>query len=198
MQKNQYHKEYIDNRLKQDPKYDINKAAADLLTKFLEKFWQDRDVKRLLEKRDLYTRQKKYASLLQINQEIDRKKALAYELYVKDMEESGFELDIKSTGLPQDVLDRMHVLYITVFIACDIIESAVLDMNDLVKKHDTTLSVDKFYDLLKLSKNVSEKVDMFQKDSGYQATAVWRERIDDMYQMMQNKAKKIYQKNKDL
>lgn len=179
-------------------KYDINKASAELLVKFLEKFGQDRDVKKLLEKKDLYTRQRKYASLMMVNQEIEKKKALAYAMYVKDIEENGYEVDIKSTGLPQDVLDKMHILYITVFIACDIIESAVLDMNDLVKKHDTKLSVDKFYDLLKLSKNVSDKVYKFQKDSGYQATNIWRERVDDMYQMMQSKAKKIYNKNKDL
>ncbi len=181
-----------------DPKYDIGKADAGLMAKFLERLQEDKDYKKLLEKKAIYSRQGKYASLLMVTQEMEKKKALAYELYVRDMEQTGYEMDIKSTGLPQEALDRMHVLYVTVFIACDIIESAVLDMNDLVKEYDSTLSVENFHDLLKLSRKVSEKVDMFEKDSGYQATAVWRERVDDMYRMMQNKAKRIYNTNKDL
>lgn len=177
--------------------YDISNASAEQLVKFHEQFFLGKDIKRLLEKKALYARQGSFASLLMVNQELEKRRVLAYVQYVKDMEQSGYEVDIQSLGLPQEDLDKLHVLYITVFMACDLIESAVMDMNDVVKRHDTKLSVEKFNDLLKLLRNVKKKLTVFDKDSEYLGSSVWMERCDDMYQMIQSKAKKIYQKNKN-
>lgn len=176
--------------------YDINKASAEELVKFHEQFYLGREIKKLLEKKEAYTQQRNYPGVMMVNQEIEKRRLQAYEKYVRDIEQSGFEVDIKSLGLPQDALDELYVHYISVFMACDIIESAVMDMNDLVKRHDEKLSVEKFNGLLRLLKDVKKKLSIFHKDSGYLGTNVWIERCDDMYRMVLSKARKIYLKNK--
>jgi len=179
-----------------DSRYDINNASAEQLMKFHEQFYLGKEVKRLLEKRERFSRQRDYASLLMVNQEIERRRMAAYVQFVKDMEQSGYEVDIRSLGLSHDDMDKLFVHYITVFIACDLIESAVMDMNDVVRRHDKKLSVERFNDLLKLLRNVKKKLSTFDKDSGYLGPNIWAERCDDMYEMIQSKARKIYLKNK--
>ena len=177
-------------------RYDINNASAEQLVKFHEQFYRGKEIKRLLEKKELHSRQRNYASLMLVNQEIEQKRVLAYVKYVKDMEASGYEVDVKSLGLPQEELEKLYIYYISVFIACDLIESAVMDMNNVVKRHHAKLSVEKFNDLLVLLRNVKKKLSMFHKDTEHADVNVWIERCDDMYQMIQSKAKKIYLKNK--
>lgn len=176
--------------------YDISQAPAEQLLQFHEQFYQVKEIKKLLEKKELFSRRRDYASLMMVNQEIEKRRIQAYAKYVKELEVSGYEVDIRSLGLPQEELDKLYVHYITVFIACDLIESAVMDMNDVVKRHHAKLSVEKFNDLLKLLRNVKKKLSTFDKDSGYLGPNIWAERCDDMYQMIQSKAKKIYIKNK--
>lgn len=178
-------------------KYDINEAPRELYVKFMEKFTENVVVKKLNDQLTEAQRKHNFASILSIKQDIERRKRLAYDIYMDDVMKEGRKLNIQQTGLSGEVIEKMQVLYITAFMACDIIESAVLDMNDTLKKYDETLSLEVFYDIQKLNKTAKEKLEMLKKASTYLRFNEWGARCDDMYQMMQNKARKIYKKNKD-
>ena len=57
------------------------------------------------------------------------------------------------------------------------------------------MSFETFNDLKRMVKVAREKIEMFKKDSGFTDTPIWRERVDDMYEMMKNKARRVYLKN---
>lgn len=179
-------------------KYTLDTAPAELYQKFIEKFSQDKDVIKLEQKLQNHQRQKDYVQVLKLRQTLQKKKEMAFDIYVNSVLYEGRRIDISKTDLPAEVKERMHILYVTAFIGCDIIESAILDMNDLLKKQDPTLSFETFKDIQKMAKTAKEKIEMFQKDSGYQGTPIWRERCDDMYKMAQSKAGKIHNKNKEM
>lgn len=107
----------------------------------------------------------------------------------------GRRINVKKSGLPQDAIETLQILYTTAFMACDIIDWTVIDMNDLLKKHDPSQNFDTFNDLKRMVKVAREKIEMFKKDSGFTEIPIWRERVDDMYEMMKNKARKVYHKN---
>ena len=175
-------------------KYNIDEAPRELYVKFMEKFSQNAVVKKLNDQLIEAQRRHNFASILNLKQDLERRERLAYDYYMDDIMKEGRNLDVKEAGLPDDVVERMQVLYITAFMACDIIESSVMDMNATLKKQDKTLSLEVFYDIQKLNQTAKEKLEFLQKASTYLHFNDWGVRCDDMYQMMQNKARKIYKK----
>ena len=117
-------------------KYTLDTAPAELYQKFMEKFSQDKDVMKLEQKLQDHQRNKDYVQVLKLRQTLQKKKELAFDIYVNSVLYEGRRIDISTTDLPAEVKERMHILYVTAFIGCDIIESAILDMNDLLKKQD--------------------------------------------------------------
>lgn len=176
-------------------KYDINQASPELYQKFLEKFAQNESVKQIQREIEDAKRHLKLATAITLENKLQRKRELAYDYYMESIEGEGRRIDVKKSGLPQEAIEMMHILYTTAFMACDIIDWTVIDMNDLLKKHDPSMSFETFNDLKRMVKVAREKIEMFKKDSGFTDTPIWRERVDDMYEMMKNKARRVYLKN---
>ena len=120
-----------------------------------------------------------------------------FQKWIAKLSYSAEKIDLNKLDIPNDIKEKMNILYVTVFMACDIIESCVLDMNDTLKKVDDSLCVDMFNDFINLSKTAKEKIARFQRNTGYLNNGYWGDRCDDMYLMMQNKAKKIIKYNKE-
>ena len=98
--------------------------------------------------------------------------------------------------MPIEDRESILALGIVMFMACDIIESAIIDTNDMLHKHDKELSFEMFNDIQQLSKMAKEKLKFLQNNSGYMKDLVWADKCDNMYQMMLSKAKSIMRKRK--
>lgn len=116
--------------------------------------------------------------------------------FIQRVKREGRKLDIKQIPLPKETKEKIDILYITTFMACDIIESAALDMNDVLKKVDKSLSFETFSEMVKIIRVAKEKLSFFGKDSDCPAKSIWAEKCDNMYAVMQSKAKKIYNEGK--
>ena len=139
-----------------------------------------------------------YIQALEIGKKIDKIQKEEFTKWIHGLTNKARVVDLNKSSLPNDVKEKMNILYVTVFMACDIIESGVLDMNDTLKKADPALSVEVFDGLLKLSKEAKERISFFQRNTGYLNDSFWGDRCDDMYKMMQSKAKKLIKHNKSL
>lgn len=106
-------------------------------------------------------------------------------------------IDLNKLGIPNDIKEKMNILYVTLFMACDIIESCVMDMNSTIKKADKGLSVEQFNDIVMLFHRAKSKLRKFQIDNSHIDDIMWADKCDDMYNMMQNKAKKLIRYNKE-
>ena len=176
-------------------KHDINQAPPELYKKFLERFAQNQSVQQLEHDIADAKRHLELATVIVLEKKLKRKRETAFDNYMDSIKYEGRRINVKKSGLPQDAIETLQILYTTAFMACDIIDWTVIDMNDLLKKHDPSLNFDTFNDLKRMVKVAREKIEMFKKDSGFTETPIWRERVDDMYEMMKNKARRVYHKN---
>lgn len=66
--------------------------------------------------------------------------------------------------------------------ACDIIESAVMDADDELRKSDGSLRLSTFDDILEIGKMAREKLRFLNRNSGYMDDSVWGTKCDDFQQ----------------
>lgn len=146
-------------------------------------------------------RKGKFVEALELNVKISEIKNMAFQLWLSEQYELKRHIDLTNANIPKETKELVNVLYITAFMACDIIESCVMDMNDELRKHDKTLSVEAFDELMKLSAQVKDKTSLLGKKTDYLNHADWGDQCDNMYEMMRNKARKIIrneeQRNKE-
>lgn len=144
-----------------------------------------------------FRKQGKFVQSLKAAQQLNALKESLFQEWIRTLNREAERVDLNKLDIPDEIKEMMNSLYVTVFMACDIIESSVLDMNDTLKKVDNSLCVDMFDGMLKLSKDAKDKLARFQRNTGYLNDTFWGDRCDEMYRMMQNKAKKLIRHNKD-
>ena len=175
---------------------DVNDIPAELMNRIREQFYADPQIIRLrLRQRD-YQSQGKFQAALELGKTINELFDRVVYQYLKEAEEQVERIDINNMQMPIEDRESILALGIVMFMACDIIESAIIDTNDMLHKHDKELSFEMFNDIQQLSKMAKEKLKFLQNNSGYMKDLVWADKCDNMYQMMLSKAKSIMRKRK--
>jgi hypothetical protein len=83
------------------------------------------------------------------------------------------------------------------FMCCDIIESATMDMNDILRRTEKDASITTFEDLRQTLLLAREKLKYLQDNGDYMKDLVWAEKCDNMYELMQSKAASIIRKRRE-
>ena len=139
-----------------------------------------------------------FVQAIEVGKKIDKIQKEIFTKWITDLTNEARVVDLNKSDLPNEVKEKMNILYVTIFMACDIIESGVLDMNDTLQKTAPTFRVELFDGILKLAKEAKEMLSRLQRNTGYLNNSFWGDRCDEMYEMMQNKAKKLIKHNKNL
>ena len=138
-----------------------------------------------------------YQKALYIAQQVDNLWTICLNNYMQKIENDGRQISLSAAGLPEkdreEVLNRVMVL----FICCDIIESATIDMNDALRRTDKTASITTFDDLRQTLSLAKEKLKYLQDKGDYMKDLVWADNCDNMYEMMINKASSIIRKRRE-
>ena len=82
--------------------------------------------------------------------------------------------------------------------ACDIIETAHMNANSILKKHDENASLDNFNDLTSFIDRIKAHLQFLKDETGYMNDLVWEESCDKQYEMIRNKARSIIKKKADI
>lgn len=170
--------------------------SPELLTKIRERFDADPRIVRLRTEKERSQRSGNFVYALEIGKKIETIYEITLENYARDMRSEAVSMDREIKDIPSEDKDAMTECLLTLFMACDIIESAVLDLNDVLHKSKSDLDITSFDDIKELSKIAKGKLTYLQKNSEYMNDLVWGERCDDMYAMMRNKAKSVIRKRK--
>lgn len=131
---------------------------------------------------------------LQVGQAIEGLFSKVVYEYLKEANEEAERIDIGTLNISKEDKAEINTLIVTLFMACDIIESATMDFNDVLKHVDDTLVMEQFDDIRNLSKSAKEKLRFLSKSSKLMKDFEWAYKCDDMYEMMKNKAKSILRK----
>ena len=114
------------------------------------------------------------------------------------MEREVENIELKDLELPDEDKHAINTLALKMFMCCDIIDGAVKDINEILHRTDKDINYEQFDDILGISNSVKAKLRFFSKNALYLNTDTWGNETDNADRLIQNKAKKVYNKYKNM
>jgi len=167
-----------------------------MLAQIRETFDRDPKVCWLRTQQALMQRNGRYIEAMKLAKDIDTIYAHVVQTFIDDAEKATSNIHLDETGMPEADIESLLECVVTLFMACDIIDTAIIDANDIIKRTDRDLHFEMFDDLLRLAKMAREKLQFLQNNSGYAKDVVWADKCDNMYELLRNKARSIIRKRK--
>ena len=175
----------------------IKDIPDSLLSLIKERFDNDARVQNLRIRQNLFLRNGKLQAAMQIAEEIEALYAEVVRIYLEEADKKQVSFDTDTMNLPQADKDRMLELLMVLFMCCDIIECSVVDVNDVLHRTKKDLKITTFDDINNSMKMAEEKLKYLSKNSEYMNDNAWSDHCNNMYKLMQNKAKSIIRKYKE-
>lgn len=101
---------------------------------------------------------------------------------------------LKDVGLTDEQMNRVNVLMIGVYMACDMIDALCIDINSELRKVDDSAELDMFKPVRELGKHAKDNLTYLWKQTDMFDTDVFNNVSDDMLEILTNKARKVYKK----
>lgn len=134
----------------------------------------------------------RYIEAMKMGRAIDALYKSAVEHLMREERDKIERVDLAKAQLPPDARKTVMTLIITIFMACDIIESSVLDFNETLHQSlGDDYNLDMFNPLQEALKKAQENLTYLNANSPYMKRAVWGDKCDNMYTMMRHKAESI-------
>ena len=135
-----------------------------------------------------------YQQALTIEREIENLYQQCLATYMQDLEDELSDYNDKKEQIPfNDIKEIIHLI-VTANMAIDILDSCIIDANDILKKTDKSLSLGMFNDISQLAAMAKHQMSLLSNTTKLLDHPVWGDVVDNMYMMMQNKAKAILRK----
>lgn len=175
---------------------DVNSVPSDLLKKIRQQFDNDPQVQRLRIQQRMKQDSGDYMGALGMGQSIEELYSRVVQNYLDETERQVKKVDVLNLDIPSEEKDRIMMLAIVMFMACDIIASAILDIDDTIHKYDKDLHFEMFNDIKQLSEMAQDKLSFLNKNSNFMKDEIWADKCDNMYEIMQSKVRSVIRKNK--
>lgn len=176
---------------------DIRDIPADLMSKIRNQFDNDTQIQRLRVQQGVLQRSGKYREAMIVGQNIERLFSDVVYNYMKEAESQVESISIDKFDIPYEDKERIMTLGVVLFMCSDIIESSVMDIDDIIHKYDKDMHFEMFNDIRQVLSMAKEKLKFFQESSGYMKDFAWPDTCDDMYKMIRNKAASLVRKKKN-
>lgn len=172
----------------------VRDIPQEMMDKIRLRFEGVPDVRLLRTKQQLAQREGRFADALKIAEQIEGLFSICVQRYMDKADKEVMTLDSEVDEIPRKDKDEMIVKLMVLFMACDIIESAVIDLNDILHRSRPGIDITTFDDLKQVSEMAKDKLRYLQEKGDYMKDLIWAEKCDNMYDMMQSKAKSIIRK----
>lgn len=170
---------------------EVSDVPSEMMEQMRRQFDMDSRIIEMRTHQQVLVRQGNLQAALQIGQTIEALFSKVVYEYLKEANDEAERIDIGTLNISKEDKAEINTLIVTLFMACDIIESATMNFNDVLKRVDDTLVMEQFDDIRNLSKSAKEKLRFLSKSSKLMKDLEWAYKCDDMYEMMKNKAKSI-------
>ena len=175
----------------------VNEIPKELMEKIRFSFDTNKDVMLLRTAQQEAQRVGNFRKALNIAQQIDELWTICLDNYMRKIEAQGKQISLKASNLPEKDKDELLNRVMVLFMCCDIIESATIDMNDILRRTEKDASITTFEDLRQTLSLAKEKLKYLQDTGDYMQDLVWADSCDNMYDMMKSKAASIIRKRRD-
>ena len=175
----------------------VNDIPRELYSKIQLRFESDKDVRLLRTAQQQAQRTGDFRKALKIAQDIDNLWTICLDDYLQQAEKEVGTIDTESSDIPRKDKDEMMEKIMVLFMCCDIIESSTIDLNDILHRSHPDVDITTFNDLKQALTMAREKLKYLQETGDYMKDLVWAEKCDNMYDLMQSKAKSIIRKRKE-
>lgn len=169
----------------------------DLMKQMRFEFDRDERIRLLRTQQQLAMREGKIQQAMDIGKTVNHLWERVLMGYVDEANNEADNINIESIGLSYEQMERINTLVITLFMCCDIIDSTIMDVNDVIKKKDDTLQFEQFDEVKELAKMVKGKLAILGKQTKFLKSNDWGNIVDNMYQMMYNKAGNIIRRKRE-
>lgn len=169
----------------------------EMLGHIREAFDRDPQVVQLRTRQNLLQRQGMYREAMKVAQDVDYLYARVVQAYVDEANTRSKEVHFDEAGIPPKDVDSLMECVVTMFMCCDVIETAIMDADDIIHRTDREMHFEMFNDIRKVAQMAKDKLRFLRDNSGYGHDLYWADKCDNMYEMMRNKAKSIIRKRKE-
>lgn len=169
---------------------------AEMMAQIRNKFEADPKVQGFRTQQYLLQQKKEFDAALMIGKMIEVLFGTVVQAYLDEVNAECEEIDFKDLDIPVKDKEEISILNVTLFMAIDIAESCLLDINNVLHRTDKTLNYEIHDDLKDLGVVIQDKMKYWGDNSEYLNDNAWGNKCDDMYEMMKNKAKAIIRKRK--
>ena len=174
----------------------VSDIPQELMSKIRQSFEAEPKVRELRVQQQMLMRTGKYDAALALAKQVDVLfNRVVYE-YLENAESEVEKIDIATIEMPIKDKEELMKRLLVCFMCADIIESSVIDMDDILHRYDKNTYMEMFNDIRQVMSMAKEKLSYLQQNSGYLKDLVWGEKCDNMYDMMLSKAGSIMRKMK--
>lgn len=159
-------------------------------------FDRDPQVMELRTHQNLLMRKGSYRDALKVGEQIDYLYTKVVNAYIEEAKKECEQITLDKAGIPEGDAEQLNECVVTIFMCCDIIETAIMDANDILHRTDKGLQFEMFNELTRLSRFVRDKMQYMRDNSAYAADVAWADKCDNMYQLLRNKARSVIRKRK--
>ncbi len=156
---------------------------------FDETFESNYKVKELRKKIELLKKTNNYVALLQCYKTLDAARQNAQR---KLLAEKSSKIPLKDLGLSIESLDKISVMAIAIYMACDIIDFFAMDVDSELKKKDKNARFEMFDPIRKVGEEAKQNLRYLFGNTSMYDSDDFNINCDDMRQMLWNKATKVF------
>lgn len=175
----------------------VNEIPKELLSRIRQQFDNDPKVGQLRVRQQNLQRSGRYEEALVLAKEIETLYDKVIYEYIEESKRQVEKVDVANMDIPLEDKEKMMQLLLCCFMCADMIRAAVIDMDDILHKYDENLHIEMFNDIKQVMEMSEEKLKFLQRNSGYLKDLVWGQKCDNMYELLQSKAKAIMNKRKN-
>ena len=175
----------------------VNDIPHELMSKMRESFEAEPKIRELRVQQQMMMRTGRYGVALDLAKRIEVLfNRVVYE-YLDNAENEVRQVEVATLDIPLKDKEELMKRLLVCFMCADIIESSVIDMDDILHRYDKDTYMEMFNDMRQVMSMAKEKLRYMQENSGYMKDLVWGGKCDDMYAMMVSKAGSIMRKMKN-
>ena len=175
----------------------VNDLPQELLSKIREQFYATPKVRQMEVTRQMFLRNGNLTAALAMAQDIETLYNKCVYEYMEQNKEQVEQEEIAKAEMSIDDKEELMRRLLVCFMCADIIESSVIDMDDILHRYDKNMYMEIFNDIRQVMHMSKEKLKYLQENSGYMKDLVWGDKCDDMYEMALSKAGAIMRKRKN-
>lgn len=151
----------------------------------------------LKQKADTLSNKGLFAQAMQVNKQIRDLWEITLNEYISSYTKAKESLTLASCGLDKFQQDKVNTILLSLFMCCDIIDTGIKDINDILHKKDGSLHFEEFSGIKDLADEVKRKIEFLYQETSYFKDTRMANANDNMYQMLLNKAKKLIREEEE-